>query len=322
MRTTFRFFSALLSLLAFVGAASAQTFPSRPIKLVVPTTAGSPTDVLARLTAQHLSTALKQGVVVDNRPGGGGTIGTKAVAAAPADGYTLLFTEGAKHLMTPALYKNPGYDPVKDFAPVSIIGGGAFVMVTAPSVPARSVQEYAAHARANPGKLAFGFGQGTIPHMLGESFKLASGADITSVPYKGGAQAITDMLGGRIHLNFGTTATLLPLIREGKLVALAVTSERRSPDLPNVPTMTESGYPALSLIFWMGLWAPPDTPADVVARLNAASNEIVALPEMREAMAKLGFDPRTGSPQQIASFIAAESPKWIEIAKQSGVQGD
>jgi tripartite-type tricarboxylate transporter receptor subunit TctC len=200
-------------------SAAAQDYPDRPIRMVVPTTGGSPTDVMARLAAQSLSTTIGQPVVVENRPGGGGIIGTRAVVSADPDGYTLLFTEGAKHLMTPALYDNVGFDPVKDLTPVATAGGGAFVLVVAPSVPAKSVQELVAYARSHPGKINYGFGQGTLPHILGASLKVMSGVDISSIPYKGGSQAVADMLGGRIQMNFGTTATLLQLIRQGKLRA-------------------------------------------------------------------------------------------------------
>jgi tripartite-type tricarboxylate transporter receptor subunit TctC len=312
---------ALTAILA-IPQATAQPYPNRPIKIVQPSTPGSPTDVLARLTAQHLAVALKQSVIVDDRPGGGGTIGTKAVVTAPADGYTLLFTEGGKHLMTSALYKNPGYDAVKDLTPVAVVGGGSFVMVVAPAVPAKTVREFADHAKANPGKIQFGFGQGTIPHMLGESFKAISGADIASIPYKGGSQAVTDMLGGHIHLNFGTTATLLPLIQQGRLRALAVTGATRSPDLPDVPTMAEAGYPDLAITFWMGLWAPPGTPAEIVETLNAGVNRSLTSPEMVAAMAKAGFDVRGGAAADFAAQIVRESPTWIALAKTAGIKAD
>ena len=184
--------------------------------MIVPSTPGSPTDVMARLVAQSMSSSIGQPVFVEPRPGGGGIIGTKAVIAAEPDGYTLLFTEGAKHLMTPALYDSVGFDPVTDVTPVATAGGGSFVLVVASDVPAKSVQELVAYARANPGKINFGFGQGTLPHMLGETLKVTAKVDITSVPYKGGAQAVADMLGGHIQMNFGTTATLLGADQAGQ----------------------------------------------------------------------------------------------------------
>jgi tripartite-type tricarboxylate transporter receptor subunit TctC len=308
--------------LGATGPATAQPYPHKTIKMIMPSTAGSPTDVMARLLARHLSLALRQPVIVDDRPGGGGIIGAKAVMSAEPDGYTLLFTEGAKHLMTPEMNKNPGYDPVRDFVPVANAAGGAFVLVVAPNVPAQSARELAEYAKANPGKVNFGFGMGTIPQVLGESFRRMTRTDIASIPYKGGAQAVTDMLAGQIQMNFGTTATLLPLIRQGKLRALAVTSPTRSPDLPDVPTMTESGFPELALGFWMGVWAPAATLAAIVDKLNAAVNESLKSPEMKAALARIGFEPRGGSPQDFAAFIAAEAPRWAAIVKSSGAKMD
>ena len=210
--------------LGTAGGAAAQTYPNKPIRMIVPSTPGSPTDVMARLVAQSVSTTIGQPVLVEPRPGGGGIIGTKAVVNAEPDGYTLLFTEGAKHLMTPALYDNVGFDPVTDVTPVATAGGGSFLLVVAPGVPATTVKELVEYARANPGRINFGFGQGTLPHMLGETLKHTARVDISSIPYKGGAQAVADMLGGHIQMNFGTTATLLALIRQGKLRPLAVTN--------------------------------------------------------------------------------------------------
>jgi tripartite-type tricarboxylate transporter receptor subunit TctC len=315
-------FAVIAASLIVAGGAHAQSYPAKPIRVIVPSTPGSPTDVMARLVAQSLSTKIGQPVFVEPRPGGGGIIGTKAVIAAEPDGYTLLFTEGAKHLMTPALYDNVGFDPVKDLTPVATAGGGTFVLVVAPDLPVQSVKELVEYARANPGKIAFGFGQGTLPHMLGASLKTTAGVDISSIPYKGGAQAVADMLGGHIQMNFGTTATLLALIRQGKLRALAVTGETRSADLPDVPTMAESGFPGLTLRFWMAAWAPPRTPAAIAEKLNA---EIVAglkSPELAAGMARAGFEPMPMDASAIAGFVASEAPKWLEVAKTSGVKGD
>ena len=307
----------------YAGSVAAQPYPSRPIKMIVPTTAGSPTDVMARLVAQGMGPSLGQQVLVEPRPGGGGTIGTRAVIGADPDGYTLLFTEGGKHLMTPALYDTSiGYDPVTDLTPVATAGAGSFVLVVAPALPAKSVQELVAYARTNPGKVNFGFGQGTIPHMLGETLKVIAKVDIASIPYKGGAQAVADMLGGHIQMNFGTTATLLSLIQQGKLRALAVTGDTRHPDLADVPTMAESGFPQLTIRFWMGAWAPPRTPAPIVEKLNASVAEALKIPEVAAGMKRAGFEPMTMSASAVAPFVAAESPKWLEVAKTSGVKGD
>ena len=316
---------AMTVLAAAFGApvqAPAQSYPNKPIRMIVPSTPGSPTDVMARLVAQSMSSSIGQPVFVEPRPGGGGIIGTKAVIAAEPDGYTLLFTEGAKHLMTPALYDSVGFDPVTDVTPVATAGGGSFVLVVASDVPAKSVQELVGYARINPGKINFGFGQGTLPHMLGETLKVTARVDITSVPYKGGAQAVADMLGGHIQMNFGTTATLLALIRQGKLRALAVTNDTRLAELPDVPTMAESGYPGLTLRYWMAVWAPPRTPAAIVDRLNASVVAGLKSPELSTGMARAGFEPLPMDAKTVASFVASESPKWLAVAKTSGVKGD
>ena len=234
-------------------AAQAQGYPSKLIKLILPFTAGSPNDVLARFIAPHLSARLRQPVIVENRPAGGTSIGVRAVLAADPDGYTLLLSNSPTHVIAPLGHASASYDPVKDFVPVAMVGSSALVMVIAPAVPATSVQELIAYAKAHPGKLNFGFGQGTLPHLAGELFKLASGTDIVSVPYRGGAQAVADMLGGRIEMNFGSGSTLLPLVREGRLRALAVTSAARSPAQPQVPTMIESGLPEMTVVTHYGM---------------------------------------------------------------------
>jgi tripartite-type tricarboxylate transporter receptor subunit TctC len=239
---------AMLAIACCATVASAQTYPSKPIKVIVPYTPGSPVDVLARVVTQQVSVRLGQSIVIDNRPGAGTTIGTKLAATADPDGYTLLIG-ATSFVLSFSLYPNLDYDPVKSFAPVAMLAYSPQVLVIAPSVPATTVREFVTYAKANPGQLNFGFGLGTLPHILGESFKAVTGTDIASIPYKGGAQAITDMLGGRIQMNFGTTATLLPLIQQGKVRALAVTTQARSKDLPDVPTMVESGLPELALTF-------------------------------------------------------------------------
>jgi len=313
------FFLLVAAGLAAATDARAQTYPSRSIRMIVPFTPGSPVDVMGRLIADHLSGRLGQPVVIDNRPGAGTTLGTKAAAAAEPDGYTLLFNSSSI-VVAPAMYKNLDYDPLKSFTPVANVAFSDWVMVVPPSLPARSVQDFVAYAKANPGKLNFGFGQGTAPQLVGEWLKVKTGIDIASVPYKGGAQAVTDMLGGRIHLNIGTTATLLPLVKDGKLRAIAVWGEKRYPDLPEVPTMIESGFPGISLGFWVGLLAPAGTPAPIVERLNGEINAILSTPAMKASMGKLGLEPRPGSPQQFSAFLADELPKWAEIVRVAGVK--
>jgi tripartite-type tricarboxylate transporter receptor subunit TctC len=299
--------------------AVAQTYPVKPIKMIVPYTPGSPVDVLARVVTQHVSARLGQTIVIDNRPGAGTTIGTKVAANADPDGYTILI--GATSFTIAAtLYPHLDYDPIKSFTPVAMLAVSPQMLVIAPSVPAKTVPEFVAYAKANPGKLNFGYGLGTLPHILGEAFKTATGIDIASIPYRGGAQAITDMLGGRIQMNFGTQSTLLPLIRDGKVRPLAVTTETRAKDLPEVPTMAESGLPQLSLAFSAGILAPAGTPAAIVAKLNAEINEAMKSPELAASMAKLGFEPQFWSPQDYGTFLAEEARRWPPIVKASGVQ--
>ena len=301
-------------------AADAQSYPVKPIKLIVPYTPGSPVDVLARVVTQPVAARLGQGIVIDNRPGAGTTLGTKMAASAEPDGYTLLI--GATgFILSFSLYQNLDYD-ARSFVPVAMLAHSPQVLVIAPSVPASTVAEFVAHAKANPGKLNFGFGLGTLPHILGESFKVVTGTEIASIPYKGGAQAVTDMLGGRIDMNFGTTATLLPLIQQGKVRALAVTTQKRSKDLPGVPTMIESGLPQLALIFSAGLLAPAGTPSEIIARLNAEINEAMRAPELEASMAKLGFEPQIWSPQEYAAFLADEVRRWPPIVKAAGVKAE
>jgi tripartite-type tricarboxylate transporter receptor subunit TctC len=302
-----------------IAPAAAQTYPSKPIKLIVPYTPGSPVDVLARVVTQHVSPKLGQPIVIDNRPGAGTTIGTKMAALAEPDGYTLLIG-ATSFVISATLYPNLDYDPVKSFAPVAMLAHSPQVLVIAPSVPAKTVQEFVAYAKANPGKLNFGFGLGTLPQILGETFKTVTGTDIASIPYKGGAQAITDMLGGTIHMNFGTLATLLPLHQQGKIRALAVTTEQRARDLPEVPTMIESGLPQLALTFTAGILAPANTPAPIVEKIHDAINQALQSPDMIAALGKLGFEPQVWSTAQYAAFVADEARKWPPLVKAAGVK--
>jgi tripartite-type tricarboxylate transporter receptor subunit TctC len=304
-----------------IAPAFAADYPTRPIRMIAPFTPGSPVDVVARLLAQHLSTELKQSVVVENRPGAGTTIGMKAASLAEPNGYTLLF-QSSSLVVAPAMYKNLDYDPLKSFAPVANVAWGSWVTVVPPSLPVRSPQELIAYAKAHPGTLNFGFGQGTAPQLVGEWFNKTNGLQIASVPYKGGMQAITDMLGGTIQINIGTSSTLLPLVREGKIRAIAQWGKTREADLPDVPTMIESGFPGLSLGFWAGLWAPAGTPRPIVEELNRATNAALGLPQMKDSMARLGIAPSIGSVKEFEAFIADEAPRWAEIVKASGTQID
>ena len=313
-------FIAAVAALSLVGeAAAADGFPSKPIRIIVPYTPGSPNDVMARLLAQHLQAKLGQAAVIDNKPGGGTTIGSKVAAAAPADGYTLLFASSAL-VIEPIMTKQIEYDPQKDFAPIAFVARTSLLLTINDQVPANSVDEFVAYAKANPGKLSLGFAQGTVSQLAAEYFNRLHRLDITSVPYRGGALVIPDMLGGRIHIYWPSPATVLPLIRAGRIKALATSSPERVSDLPDVPTMKELGLDQLSLEFWDGVWAPAGVPADIVEKLNAAINAALQSPEMIASMKQLGFESRIGSPQDFAAFVAAEIPRWTAVVKASGVQ--
>ena len=319
--TTLRILLAVALAIGLAGAgAQAQPYPSKPVKVVVPLTPGSPVDVVARLVGQHMAAALGQPMIVENRPGAGATIGAKSVASAEPDGYTILHT-AANHVIAPSIYKNLSYDPIKDFVPIGVVATSPFVVVLSPNLPIHTVPELIAYAKANPGKLNWGFGLGTSPHLIGELFKRITQTDIAAIPYRGGAQAVTDILAGQIHMNIGTTATLVPLVRSGKLRAVTVIGEGRYPDLPEVPTMAESGVP-LTLGFWSGLLAPAGVPEDVVRKLNGTLNEVLHTAELKESMAKLGLQPKGGSPREFAAFLDDEKAAWANAVAITGVKLD
>lgn len=298
--------------------AHAQSYPNKAIKMIVPLTAGSPVDVVGRLVGNHLAKALGQPVVTENRPGGGGTIGAKAVAAAEPDGYTLLHT-AANHVIAATAFKNLPYHPANDFTPVGGTASSPYVVVITPKLPVRTVAELIAYSQANPGTLNWGYGLGTSPHLIGELFKYLTKSDIASIPYKGGANAITDLLSGQIHMNVGTTATLVPLVHSGKLRAIAVVGDGRYSELPEVPTMAESGVP-LNFTFWTGLLAPAGVPADVLRKLSAALNEVLANPELKASMAKLGLLPKPGTPEDFGTFLESERRAWGDAVRLTGVK--
>jgi tripartite-type tricarboxylate transporter receptor subunit TctC len=315
-----------LTVAAAIGLGSvvgyAQSYPNKPIRLILPYTAGSPNDVIARLVAPSLSSRLGQPVVVDNRAGGGTTIGLKAVMSAEPDGYTLLLTNTPTHVIAHSVAKGFSYDPIKDFVPIATFGASTLALVVPPALPAKSLPELVAHAKANPGALNFGFGQGTLPHLVGEALLAGAGLDMSRIPYRGGAQAVTDMLGGRIHMLLGATATLAPLVREGRVKALAVSSPQRHRDLPEVPTMTESGFPALTTVTYYGILGPAGLPAELVTRLNSEANEMLKSPDLRAALLKAGFEPHIGSPQDFAVLISSQLQQWAPILKATGFQLD
>ena len=307
---------------AWLGVAApavAQPYPNRPIKLVVPFPPGGPVDVMGRLVAEQLSQNVGT-VVVDNRPGAGGTIGSRAAAAAEPDGYTLLLGTSTTLAASPALYKNIGYDPARSFSPVAMISSVPMALVVTPALPVNSVGALIAYAKAHPGKLNYGAPTGVLPHLTAEMFKAAAGLDIVHVPYKGAATAVTDLLSGQIDLAFEPYSVLLGHIHEGRVRALAVTGATRSAELPGVPTMIESGLAGFTSVSWSGVVAPAGTPAEIVARLNAAVNAGLAAPDTQARLARLGAAPMIGPPADFAALIAAEMPKWTAVVKAAGIK--
>jgi tripartite-type tricarboxylate transporter receptor subunit TctC len=310
------------ALLSVLGSAHAQDYPSRPVKVIVPTPPGGPVDVVGRLTANYLQTTLGQAFVVENRSGAGNTIGSKDAAEATPDGYTLLFSAASGLIIAPLLHPDAGYDALTSFDPIALVGATSSILVVNPSVPAKTVQELVAYAKANPGKVNFSSGGiGVLPHLIGELFKSRAGIDIVHVPYKGGAPSITDLMAGNVQLTFETTSVLLPLIQAGKLRPLAVTTAKRIPQLPDVPTMIESGFPDFVTVAWTGLLAPAHTPQAVIDKLNTAVNQGLKSPELRDALAKITVDPLGGTPADFTQTMKTELARWTPIVKSLGLEG-
>jgi tripartite-type tricarboxylate transporter receptor subunit TctC len=307
--------------IAATDAAQAQAYPNRPIRMIVSFPPGGPLDVMGRLLAQQLSTRIGQ-VIVDNRPGAGGTLGGRAAATAEPDGYTLLLGSSAALAIGPALYKNIGYDPLRSFVPIAMFSNVPYVMVAAMNAPYKSVPELLAYAKANPGRLNFGVPNGAPPHILAEMFKMESKADIVVVPYKGAATAITDMISGQIHGGFETTSVMFGHLHEGKVRGLAVVREKRLPELPDVPTMTENGLPGVVGSSWSGLLAPLGTPPDILDKLGAAMLATLDSDEIKATFKKLGAEARPTSPQQFAAFIAEEHDRIGAIVRATGTKSE
>jgi tripartite-type tricarboxylate transporter receptor subunit TctC len=300
----------------------AQTFPDRPIRLIVPAGPGGPTDLPARLVSQILP-KLGQPAVVENRAGAGGAIGARAVAIAAPDGYTLLVGNTSVLAVFPAVSASAGYDPAKNFTPVAKVSESYQILVVPPSSGFTSVRELVAHAKANPGKLNIAHtGSGGLPHLTVELFKSNAGIDIVGVPYKSGGEAVTGVLAGQVDMTFEGITILLPLIREGRLRALAVTSRTRTSLAPDLPTMIEAGVPDYEVTTFNGVVAPAGTPAGIVAMLNAAINEGLQTAETQGFLHKLGAVSQAVSPAEFGAFIAAENRKWSALAQASGIRID
>lgn len=302
--------------------ARAQTFPSKPVRLVVPYSAGGGADTTARLIAPKLQEALGQTIVVDNKPGAGGMIGDEIVAKAPPDGHTLLIGAFA-HAVNPALFARMAFRTPEDFAPVSLLVTVPELLVITPSHPAKSVAELVALARAQPGKLSYASsGNGSAQHLAAELFKMRTGTDIQHVPYKGGALAVADVAAGHVPFYFGNMSSALPQVRGGRVRALAVTSAARSAAAPDVPTIAEAGVKDCEISEWNALIAPASTPPQVIARLHAEVAKIMRMEEIRAKFADLGADAVGSTPDELAAFMRAEMVKWAEVVKAANIKAE
>ncbi len=320
MHPSIRFFAALC--LAAVTAAQAQGYPDKPVKLVVPYPPGGPTDIVARIMAQKLSEQTGQQFIVDNRAGAGGNTGAELVARSAPDGYTLVVATTA-HAINPSLFKNLNYQLLKDFAPVSQLTSGPLVIVANPALPAKNVAELIALAKSKPGELNFASsGNGQSTHLSAELFAATAGVKMKHIPYKGSAPALTDVIAGQTDLMFDTMLSAMPHVKGGKLKALAVTSAKRSPAAPDVPTVAESGLPGYEAIAWNGLLAPAGTPPEVVARLNAELKKALALPEVKDKFDAQGFAASWNTQEAFGTFLRAEVDKWAKVVKASGATVD
>jgi tripartite-type tricarboxylate transporter receptor subunit TctC len=304
-------------------AQSPAGYPSKPITIIVPFAAGGTTDILARLVGQYLGAELGQPVLVDNRVGAGGNIGGQLAARSPADGYTLFMGTVGTHAINQSLYKKMPFDPIKDFAPISRVANVPNLLVANPQQPFKNVQELIAYAKANPGKINFGSsGNGSSIHLSGELFKMMTKVDMVHVPYKGSAPAMNDLLGNQIAIMFDNMPSAIQHVRGGKLRPLAVTTAKRSPELPDVPTIAEAGVPGYEATSWFGLLAPAGTPAPVIDKLDAALMKVYKNPELLKKIADQGAEPVVETPAKFAAFIKAETAKWGKVVKESGATVD
>ena len=311
-----------LSVAAFTdNRAAAQTYPDKPIRIIVPAGPGGPTDLPARLASQILPPKIGQPVVIENRPGVGGVLGARAVISSPPDGYTLMAGNTSVLAVYPSVSASAGFDPRTAFAPITKVSESYQILVVHPSSPWKTVKELVDDAKANPGKLNYAHtGAGGLPHLTGELFRARSGADFVGVPYRSGGEAVSAVLSQAVHLTFESITILLPLIRDGKVRALAITSRARTPLAPDLPTMIEAGVPDYEVTTFNGLVAPAGTPAAIINTLNAAMNEGLNTPDVKALIAKLGAVSPLGSPADFAKFIADQNEKWQAVAKSANIK--
>jgi tripartite-type tricarboxylate transporter receptor subunit TctC len=314
----------LIALLcAFALQALAQPYPAKPVRVIVPYPPGGGNDTLGRLFAAKLGERMGQPFVVENRPGAGTMIGTEAAAKSPPDGYTILLSSIATHALSPNLYARVPYDPVKDFAPITLLGVAPTVMVVNKDLPAASLAEFIALAKAKPGSFTYASGgNGTPPHINGEVFKALAGVDLLHVPYKGGGPALADLVAGRVHVMLDTAASAMPHVRGGRLRALAISAPQRSPEYPDLPTFAEAGLPQYETNAWYSMHAPAGTPPDIVRRLNAELVAILKDPDILARFKQLSTDPVGNSPEEFAAFVKAELEKYARIIKAANIRLD
>jgi tripartite-type tricarboxylate transporter receptor subunit TctC len=313
---TLRPLAALALLVLAALPSQAQNYPSRPVKIIVPTVAGGVVDVVTRLLAQQLTVRLGQSFFVDNRSGAGNTLGSREAARAEPDGTTLLMSSASGQVISPMIYKDAGYDPLKSFTPIGLFAEGSIILVVNPKEPWKSVADVVAAAKTSPGKLNYGSaGTGTIPHLTGELFKATAGIDLVHVPYRGGALTIADLIAGNINMTFEGSGPLLQHIRGGALRPLAVMSEVRLAELPDLPTMVEAGYPNVLSTSWTGLFAPAGTPREIVTRLNAAINDALATPELKAALGRIGNRALGGKPDDLTAKMEGDIKRWGPVVK-------
>ena len=312
---------AVVSLVPHLATAQTQTYPNRPIRAVVPLAPGGGTDTVARLVAAKLSEGLGQQIVVDNRGGGGGVVGTELVAKAAPDGYTILVGSITTNAVNPALYKKLPYDHLRDFAPISMIGTVPNALVVHPSVPAKSMKEFLAYAKTNPGKITYGSaGIGSAPHLSMELIRIMAGINMVHVPYKGAGAAVADVLGGQLQALCSSLAGLLPHIKSGRVRALGVTTSKRNTQLPEVPTIAESGIPGYEVTIWYAFYVPAGTPKPVIARLNAETVKALNSADLKERLTLQGLDVGSSTVAELDAFTKAETVKWAKVVKESGAQ--
>ena len=313
----------LAAALTAAPAALAQTYPTKTVRMIVAFPPGGTTDILARATAQKLTEAFGQQVVIDNRPGAGGNIGTELVARSPADGYTLLASPGSTLTSNPAVYAKVPFDTVRDFAPVTIIAEVPNVLIVHPSLPVKTVKELIALAKTRPGQLAYAStGAGQSTHLSAELFKQMARVDMIHVPYKGSAPALTDMVAGQVTVMFDNMPSCLPFVKAGRLKAIAVTSTKRSPTTPELPTVAEAALPGFDVTVWFSVLAPANTPRDIVARLNGEIVKALKAPDMRERLSQQGAEPVGNTPEEFSAVIKRDLAKWSKLVKDANIRLD